>query len=344
MAKSADHLDQEGDVFDAASAWFGMLQRGGVSDDQLQAFQDWIVADPSHETAFQHVKESWTMVGAAAASPELMELRQAALSDARRTASLRWLKRPWSAGVAAAAACMIAVIALSTLVLQPSQTQPEAPLVYLTETGETLVVTLDDSSKVSLDAETELTVDYSSSARRIQLLAGQAYFEVSKDPARPFIVNIGDSSVQALGTSFNIDTHGATTVVTLIEGRVAVNPDQIANAAPLQTMDAGEQLTLQQDQVVRRETVGNTKKYTSWRQGKLIFEGEALGSVIEKMNRYAPTSIGIRDAGTSELLISGVFDVGDTSAFINALELYFGVEAYMDPTTNQIVLAQSVRN
>src|SRR3546814_3333806 len=97
--------------------------------------------------------------------------------------------------------------------------------VYRAVAGERRLITLEDGSKISLDARSEVRVRYSKDARRLELLGGQARFDVAHDSRRPFSVRARDQLVIATGTAFNIDMVGSTVLVTLIEGRVEVLED-----------------------------------------------------------------------------------------------------------------------
>src|SRR5690606_6030511 len=81
------------------------------------------------------------------------------------------------------------------------QSQPEE---YITYVGEQRLVQLEDGSQVRLNTNTRIQVSYSRQTRRIDLLQGEAYFDVSKDPQRPFEVIANHSIVRALGTEFNV--------------------------------------------------------------------------------------------------------------------------------------------
>lgn len=93
---------------------------------------------------------------------------------------------------------------------------------YSTDIGERRSITLADGSAVDLNARSKLRVEFSKNERRVELLNGQALFQVAKDKGRPFIVASGEATVRAVGTQFDVYRKDSGTTVTVLEGRVAV--------------------------------------------------------------------------------------------------------------------------
>ena len=106
---------------------------------------------------------------------------------------------------------------------------------YSTDIGERRSITLADGSTVDLNARSKLRIEFSSAERRVELLNGQALFQVAKDKHRPFIVHSGDATVRAVGTQFDVYRKDSGTTITVLEGRVAVyssaRTDQINTAS-----------------------------------------------------------------------------------------------------------------
>src|SRR5205823_4691644 len=115
--------------------------------------------------------------------------------------------RVWAA---AAAACLCA-LAIGGVLAWKWMT----PDTLRTAAGERRVVTLSDGSQVQLDSLSELQVRYSGQTRALELIKGQARFDVAHETGRPFEVNAASRKVVALGTAFNIDLLGKTLLVTL---------------------------------------------------------------------------------------------------------------------------------
>ena len=143
----------------------------------------------------------------------MIAARQAALADARRVIGI---------GTRAAACLRSRPSLLIGLVGISGYWWLVLPDDYRTAIGERRVITLSDGSKLSLDADSEVTVRYGKHDRSLHLLKGQARFDVAHDKTRPFSVVAGSQKVIATGTAFNIDMAGPKVLVTLIEGHVVV--------------------------------------------------------------------------------------------------------------------------
>jgi transmembrane sensor len=206
-----------------------------------EAFETWLAADDRNSKAWQDVQRPWEFFGEHATDPALIEIRRAALADARNTGRNRWILPTLlvlRSRFTIAASILLAAIG-GILIWQSNQ-----PDIYRTASGERRVVTLEDGSQIALDSQSEVRVRYSKSARNLVLSRGQARFDVAHDVERPFCVIAANQKVVATGTSFNIDILGSNLLVTLIEGHVVVLPQAHVPAGrpPVETLDASAAL------------------------------------------------------------------------------------------------------
>ncbi len=341
---------------EAASRWFMKLRTGEIEADDA-AYRAWLQADPAHAEALIAVQSSWAALGEHASAPEMVAARRDALARSTRAAASRWRigtsvtvpRLAWASAVAAGLVILLGVPALLMGPLAPDETALERiaePQLFETQIAETRVVTLADNSRISLDAATRLTADYTAAARRIELLQGQAHFDVAHDPLRPFTVRAGDQSVVATGTAFNVEIVDGEVVVTLLEGEVVVTDVQPAlperpsgsdgldpSATPEptppepQVLRPGQQLVASAASPARIRDDANLHKTTAWRRGDVMFEDDPLSIAVARMNRYSRIELQVMDDALDALRVSGVFDAGDTDAFVEAVEAYFPVDA-----------------
>ena len=317
LARPADRLAQ-------AAAWFTRLRAEDAGVDDLTRFQRWLETHSDNATAYARVSESWSFVGEHASAPEIMLGRRDALEDARRAADGRWRSaRPRWFKAAVAAACVAMVVASALFIWSRAYVG-----LYTTGVGERRTLTLSDGSVVTLDAQSAIRVSYGSRERLISLQQGQARFDVAQDPTRPFRVKAGTETVIALGTQFNIELVAHSVLVTLIEGRVAVLPDEVplSDVSPRIDLTAGEGLQVRQDGKTLRLPRVDVAHATAWQNGKVFFDNEPLASAAERINRYASERI-LVDPSAANFAISGVFNAGDARAFIEAVTAYFPVRA-----------------
>ena len=351
-------------ILEEAAVWCMRLEAGEASENSPD-YRAWLEASDDHQDAMVRARITWGVLGDHAKSPELTKARSDALSRSTDSAARRWqplksgreqtgVRFGWRAP-AIAAVLLVGLIAVPVALLQFSGEQPTtnerraestpaAPMHYATDVAETRVVTLPDNSRISLDAATQVSVSYTTTARDITLLAGQAHFDVAKDATRPFRVTAGDRTVVAIGTAFNIEMIGEEVLVTLLEGEVVVTDADASHqkvSAPSEEGDhitlasssspvklkPGQQLLAVRNEESRIDATPNIEKTTAWRQGKVFLEEDMLPAAVARMNRYSRIRLVVADDSLNELEVGGVFNAGDTDAFIEALEAAFPVEA-----------------
>jgi transmembrane sensor len=242
-------------------------------------------------------------------------------------------------GLAAIAVVAIAALVIgSRLHLMPERLQ--------TGIGEQRSVVLGDGSLVTLNTSSSIEVRMAKDRRLVQLLAGEALFDVAHDATRPFDVTTGATTVRAVGTRFNVDRRAASTTVTVVEGRVAVftAPDgkQPGEATRL-PLAAGEQLTLA-PRSARHPVRADVTTAIAWTQRKLIFEHRQLGEVADEFNRYNRQVIEIQSIELRNREVTGVFQANDPGAFLIFLARLPGVTIQPSADHSRFVVTQAVGN
>jgi transmembrane sensor len=319
---------------EAAAAWWERL-RGEPALEISSEFQRWI-GDASNAHAFKAVQNTMDTLQGLAASPNILDMRSAALKRLRgATAGSGFSRR--TIGLIAAALFVLLTGSGGYLYQRFYAAQT-----YSTETGERRVVPLPDGSRISLDSDTEVKVHYTKGAREITLSNGRARFDVAHDVARPFTVTAGSETVVAVGTSFNVERLGPKVLITLIQGRVLIKNQTQKTLLSEDTRQvstislvAGEQIAAQ-DNTVPVVKPANLDAATAWEAGHLVFRGEPLGDAVARINRYTANPISVDDSAAA-IPISGVFNAGDIGSFVSAITGYFAVEATTD-SNNQIRL------
>ncbi|GLK77704.1 iron dicitrate transporter FecR [Methylopila jiangsuensis] len=188
--------------------------------------------------------------------------------------------------------------------------------------GETPVFTLADGSTVQLNASSAIAEDISARGRTIRLLRGQAYFQVTPDPDRPFTVEAGDASVTALGTAFDVRLGAAETDVAVTEHAVLV---EFRSARPPLRVDEGEQVAYQpaSGEVTRGQDAALA---ASWRSNRLVVDNRDLAFVVEELNRRFPGRVVIARPGLAARKVSGVIDLADRAQALAFIARALGVE------------------
>jgi len=321
-----------------AAAWRVALSE--ADQESTAAFEDWLGEDPLNATAWAQVQAPWAHVAANATAPEAIVAREEALQRARRSRARRGASSLRRAGGALAAGLVLAAsLGLGVWL----SARPQA---YETAMGERRTVTLADGSHVALDANTLVTAQIGRHGRRLELVRGQARFDVAHDIARPFTVRARNQVVVATGTSFNVDLLGPKVLVTLLEGRVTVLEEprhwapigRTVQVRVVARLTAGQQLIETETEEAAAAPVAaaeiattNLDRATAWQTGQLVFENEPLRSVAERVSRYSRQRITV-DRAAGDLRVSGVFNAGDVSTFIDAVQQGLPVRASQSET------------
>ncbi len=309
--------------FETAATWCLQLAEGPLPDEIQRAFDVWLAEHPDNLVAFERSVGMWRQVGEAATSPELVDIRQRSLATFKRRNQQRWTPRTLNSRRIAAIAAVLLMLAGSAWWWQ------SAPEIYRTGIGERRVVMLDDGSRASLDASTEVDVRMRGDRRELHLVAGRAKFDVAKDPLKPFSVRVGDKLVVATGTSFSVEAINGRMRVILYEGRVVVldrplvqaegqpaRPESINEVA----LTPGRELVVgmsgkSEPQIAKADPV----RSLSWEAGQLVFNDEPLGLAVGRINRYSSRRIELQGA-VGQMRVNGVFNTGDVEAFATGVE------------------------
>lgn len=307
-----------------AAAWRIQLAEHGVKT--TPAFAAWLSRERNAE-AWAQTQALWSALETLGDHPKIIAHRR----GARLRAGGRRIRMIAFSGALAAAVAGVFVASSAYERLSGWDT-------IATPSAQRRVVVLGDGSRLVLDAGTRLQVRLDKAARDIRLESGQARFDVSHDTRRPFRVHVDGRVVTALGTSFTVDrTKGAVSVV-LLQGRVSVADDPqiwsrapfVGPPAPPTLLRPGQRAAITDDgPSVRVQTVA-LGAATAWEEGRLVFDNETLPAAAERASRYSAAPIRVSGPETAELRVSGIFDAGDTGAFVDAVARYFDLEAETD--------------
>ena len=330
-----------------AAAWVARFDAGDVSAKDQAAFQEWLNRTALHRETIAIYGNLWSEFDAL----RLLTGRD----EAGRQASARgtypaMLERatPW---LAACAAAVIAVAGGTVLfhpkpqVFAKAENRPPARLSYETAVGGQRKITLADGSRVILNTNSRLDVDFSGNRRDVHLIRGEAFFDVVHDKARPFTVDANNYVVRDIGTAFDVHLSKTGVVeVGVTKGSVEVTAaagGHVSGAAKsLGVVVAGHDIVLGQpdiapsQKVERAEAVSNAdlERKLAWRQGQLNYTGQPLGEVLADVSRYSNIQIELADPALENLPVGGAFRTDQIEAIFAALENNFGVHAqWLDP-------------
>lgn len=333
-------------IEDQAAAW--LVRREGADWTEADAAEltAWLDASTANRVAFLRLEVGWEQsarlaaLGAGRAPgvvPAPGEWRLSPFFESRQPATASSTNRSRVRSLVAIAASLLMCVALTAYFLLLHAGED-----YSTPVGGTASIPLRDGSNVTLNTASKIHVATFDRERRIELDSGEAYFEVAKDPGRPFVVMVGDQRVVAVGTRFSVLREGNAIRVVVTEGKVRFESndvpldDESRDDAPLLVAGA---IARASDAAIRVEmgSLQRAEELLSWRSGYLIFDETALADAVAEFNRYNIRKIYIEDPRVAAIRINGKFRATNAQAFIRVLHDGFGIQAR--DAEEQIVLS-----
>jgi transmembrane sensor len=329
------------DVAAEACAWFIDFRSGDLTRATRARFDEWLRRSPEHIQAYLEVAAGWSELPTA--DPAGRIDIQALLARARNppeenVVPLSSVGRPpwrsqrskWAPAFAASVVCLaLAIGGAAWVLMQRGNT-------YSAGIGEQRTLMLADGSTVILHALTTVRVQITKQVREVDLLRGHALFRDVEDKTRPFIVRSDGTTIRAIGTQFDVDKLADRTVVTVVEGEVAIAEAGIEGSVPTGPLSwraespfappgltpvllsAGEQVIATPRQIEKREHA-NLSAATAWVERRLVFDNTPLEAVAEQFNLYSTRRLVIVDPALRSVGISGVYSSTDPNSLIDFL-------------------------
>lgn len=317
-------------VIEEAAEWIVRLSGDDVTQDERREFVAWLKQSPVHIREYLRAESSWN---------DLQEVDPERRLDAReQLKEVDWNVvelHPGSAAMAGkdverrrrtlplAWAAAVATLAVGIALLIGVRGTGDS---YSTKVGEQRIVRLADGSTVTLNTATSVKVELSDAARIVQLEQGEALFKVAKDSSRPFRVISNDAVAQAIGTTFSVRRASEGTVVTVLEGTVAVaRPEDLTTLHSIEVpklairIDGGQRAEVREE-AIRTAAVKNPEAVVAWRNRRLIFDDQPLSEVAAEFNRYNELKLTVEDTALARERISGVFDADQPMTLVRFLE------------------------
>jgi transmembrane sensor len=297
------------EVYDNAAYWAAKVDAGPLSTDEQATLEAWLTADTRHYGALAQASALLVPM------PRPLPMRIAEPENPVRRRVLL------GGSIAAGLAVLASAATYITRVWGEDR--------YRTQIGEMRVIPLSDGSVVTLNTNSELLVRYSQLQRNIELLQGEAMFDVAKNKQRPFIVHSGTTQVRAVGTSFSVKALPHQPVQVLVrEGVVEVRRGDVP-VAPIVLVAMNNRAIAPLDAPIVAKPVETAEvgRELAWRVGRIAFHGEPLGEAAAEFSRYSAVRIQIDDPGVANEKVIGLFVSTDPVGFANAVAVSFDLRA-----------------
>ncbi|PCI52446.1 MAG: hypothetical protein COB36_15035 [Alphaproteobacteria bacterium] len=307
--------------------WMARLQEGALGKDlsvsETKAYREWLNEDPENPNKLDACFDAWALSKNLENSSEIMALLgedvpEKSEGDTITEPPVSQKEFRWVYSVVAAC---LAIVILPFIVFYSNGT-PDRTTHYQTGIGEQTVYTLSDGSRVQMNTDTHISLNFTAENRELHLLRGEATFDVVHDPDRPFDVLSGKGRARAIGTRFNVFNDGEKVTVSVIEGivQVARAEDVIKTSKAIgPKLLVGQQMSYNKQGDMSEVKIFDIQKIQAWQKGRLEFFDASLGEVVLEMNRYSPMSIMVGDDSLFLLKVSGIFDVKEPEKMLEGL-------------------------
>lgn len=304
---------------DEAAEWVARMDAGHWSDSDEAALQRWLASDAARAGMLLRAQAAWLSIDQALADRRTIAEPVDAEEGAHALFARRWGRRAMLGGLAAAGAAMLFGRA------RPS----DAEIDYATNLGEIRRVPLADGSVMTINSASNVAVRMERQARRVDLTQGEAWFDVAKNAARPFVVAAGPVRAQAIGTAFSVRMRDDGVEVLVTEGVVETWSDELAGRRTRLT--AGQRAVIGADAAVRvAPQEASVDRALAWRGGMIDLNGETLRAAATEFNRYNVRKVVVIDPQIAGERMDGVFRINDPEGFADAVRIALSATVRLD--------------
>jgi len=286
-----------------AAEWVAKRDLGELSPEDQAHFEAWLSADIRHLGAYGRAE---------AVLARLERVPGNAVNDIREPLAI-WSRRHIIWAGSAAASVAIAGIVGADFWLNAREE------IYATQIGQVREVVLSDSSVITLNTNSKVTVRFTRDLRDIHLLQGEALFDVAKNKKRPFIVHVGDMLVRAVGTSFTVSLLPQKPIQVLVkEGVVELNRANKSKAVPVRANANMQVFAMQNAPIVAaRVPQAQIQRDLAWQFGQIALDNQSLKDAATEFARYSDVRIDVAPT-VANRTVTGLFISNDPVGFAKA--------------------------
>lgn len=316
-------------VYDQASLWISRLDRQ-LTGAEEKALRHWLAENELHKQVFLEMAALWDRMDSLARLADLFE------TPARKKTRYKQAYAAIAASVALLGLVIVFAFNNGGFGFFSNQQLTLVEATYETPVGQRNSIQLPDGSRLVVNTNSHVRVQYTKEARLFFLERGELNIEVAPNPHYPLKVIAQDKIVQAVGTAFNVRIFNEREVELLVtHGKVLVakketeKTDEITSkkiSTNAIAVSSGEKIILgSEDEHIAKIEAADIAAELSWRDGNLVFRGETLEQALSEISRYTSVEFEISDVTIKEQRIAGLFKAGDVDGLLVALEQNFHI-------------------
>ena len=294
-------------IEDLAAGWVIDRSTESWTPERQADLDSWLAQSVAHRVAYVRIQASWSR------SDRLVALRSPMQSRLGHSSPH---KAPWSRIAAALGLIVVTGVFGANYFAQPKSQLIETPK------GGQERLTLADGSQIELNTDSALRIDLHNRNRAVELVRGEAYFQIKHDPTHPFVVKASGRKIVDLGTKFTIRSTPKSLEVALIEGSVRLE-NAIPSASPVTLVPGDIALISAGKLSVTKISNNRMADRLAWQRGALVFHNTALADVAAEFNRYGGTQLVLGNTDIATLTVNGRFRITGAEDFAaNAHEIF----------------------
>ncbi|MEP2023350.1 MAG: FecR domain-containing protein [Reichenbachiella sp.] len=315
------------------------FKAGQLSQKETEEFVKWMNSKEGEEIILEEIEDDWNYLDAKEATDEtrlesiLTQIKSETKEERTITARSNYFSK-----IAAAVALLVLFAGLTYLIFPELQTLNQPHLIVKSNpSGQKSTHFLPDGSKVYLNAESSVSfiADFEGESREIEL-KGEAYFEVAKNPKKPFVVRSKHFSTTALGTAFNIRAYGSESKleVALTEGKVKIDSKVLQDEIYLVP---GEKLSYSSNSKTTERGQFDLGEVVGWKDGLIKFSDASYDEVKNRLGRWFGVEIRSNKVPSNDWRYTGVFENQSLEMILEGMKLTKNFEYKMERKSVEIM-------
>lgn len=253
----------------------------------------WLARSLAHRVAFLRIDATWRR------TDRLAALRQPMREPADRSISRKAL---WTRIAAVFGLVVVTGVFAGNYLVRPHGQLIETPK------GGQERLTLADGSQIELNTDSAVRVELGARTRAVELVRGEAFFQIKHDAARPFVVTVAKHRIVDLGTKFLIRMAPKSFQVALLEGSARLENAGAQSQKNAVVLSPGDVAVATAGSTrVSKRSEREISERLAWQRGSIVFHNERLADVVTEFNRYGGPQLAVTDPETAKLTINGTF-------------------------------------
>jgi transmembrane sensor len=310
-------------VEDIAADWSALRRMSENWSPERQAELDaWLTQSLAHRIAYLRIEATWRRTDRLAALRQPMQ----ETADHGVDRKTLWLRTAAAIGFV----ILVGVVAGNYFV------RPYGQLIETPKGGQERL-TLSDGSRVELNTDTAIRINFDNRTRAIELVRGEAFFQIRHNTARSFVVTAAGHRIVDLGTQFLVRMGPESLRVALLEGRARLESARSRQHAVV--LSPGDIAVATEDITrVSKTSERELSENLAWRRGVIIFRNERLDEAAVEFNRYGGPQLIVADADAAKLRVNGTFLTTGGEDFATVAREIFGL--HVEHRNESIVLSR----